>query len=41
MITILKLPRDRAFNDPDEQLREWAQEQLKNLTHNQNREDTL
>jgi hypothetical protein len=25
----LELLRDRATNDPDEQLREWAQEQLK------------
>ncbi len=25
----LELLRDRALNDPDEQLREWAQEQLK------------
>ena len=25
----LELLRDRAANDPDEQLREWAQEQLK------------
>lgn len=25
----LELLRDRAINDPDEQLREWAQEQLK------------
>ncbi len=25
----LELLRDRAENDPDEQLRQWAQEQLK------------
>jgi hypothetical protein len=28
----IALLRDRALNDPDEQLREWAQEQLKNFT---------
>ena len=25
----IELLRDRAINDPDEQLREWAQQQLK------------
>jgi hypothetical protein len=30
----LELPRDRAQNDPDGQLREWAQEQLQQ-TENQ------
>jgi REP element-mobilizing transposase RayT len=28
----IELLRDRAFNDPDEQLREWAQEQLCKMT---------
>jgi uncharacterized protein (DUF2062 family) len=28
----LELLHDRAINDPDEQLQEWAQEQLKNFT---------
>ena len=27
----VELLRDRALNDPDEQLREWAQEQLKEM----------
>jgi predicted NACHT family NTPase len=27
----IELLRDRAFNDPDEQLRKWAQEQLKKM----------
>lgn len=27
----IELLRDRALNDPDEQLREWAQEQLEKL----------
>lgn len=27
----IKLLRDRAINDPDEQLREWAQEQLQQM----------
>jgi hypothetical protein len=31
MITILELLSDRAINDPDEQLRAWAEEQLKTI----------
>jgi len=27
----LELPRDRAANVPDEQLREWAEEQLRTV----------
>jgi hypothetical protein len=28
----IELLHDRALNDPDEQLREWATEQLKNYS---------
>jgi hypothetical protein len=31
-ILSIELLHDRALNDPDEQLREWATEQLKNYS---------